>query len=173
MLLNKEIKPSLICPLMLSHDYVFWFVLFTNPSARAGYDTRSIFKRSLTGFSSEFSFSLSSCLTKAEEPFISLQPSRRIHRLHFWKCLKDRQDVCQLAQDNLLTLCLVLCQYSLRIVNIFFVALIVFTFVSVFTLVLFYFVFLFHFILFYFFTYFVLVCPGANFSFGRYSAYFF
>ena len=28
-----------------------------NPSARAGYDTRSIFKRSLTGFNSEFSFS--------------------------------------------------------------------------------------------------------------------
>ena len=25
-------------------------VLFTNPSARAGYDTRSILKRSLTGF---------------------------------------------------------------------------------------------------------------------------
>ena len=25
-------------------------VLFTNPSARVGYDTRSIFKRSLTGF---------------------------------------------------------------------------------------------------------------------------
>ena len=32
-------------------------VLFTNPPARAGYDTRSIFKRSLTGFNSEFSFS--------------------------------------------------------------------------------------------------------------------
>ena len=32
-------------------------VLFTNPSARAGYDTRSIFKRSLTGFNSELSFS--------------------------------------------------------------------------------------------------------------------
>ena len=32
-------------------------ILFTNPSARAGYDTRSIFKRSLTGFNSEFSFS--------------------------------------------------------------------------------------------------------------------
>ena len=30
-------------------------VLFTNPSARAGYDTRSIFKRSLTGLNSEFS----------------------------------------------------------------------------------------------------------------------
>ena len=32
-------------------------ILFTNPSARAGYETRSIFKRSLTGFNSEFSFS--------------------------------------------------------------------------------------------------------------------
>ena len=32
-------------------------ILFTNPSARARYDTRSIFKRSLTGFNSEFSFS--------------------------------------------------------------------------------------------------------------------
>ena len=31
--------------------------LFTNPSAREGYDTRSIFKRSLTGLNSEFSFS--------------------------------------------------------------------------------------------------------------------
>ena len=33
------------------------FTLFTNPSARAGYDTRSIFKRSLTGLNPEFSFS--------------------------------------------------------------------------------------------------------------------
>ena len=32
-------------------------ILFTNPSTRAGYDTRSIFKRSLTGLNSEFSFS--------------------------------------------------------------------------------------------------------------------
>ena len=31
--------------------------IFTNPSARAGYDTRAIFKRSLTGLNSEFSFS--------------------------------------------------------------------------------------------------------------------
>ena len=38
-----------------------------NPSARAGYDTRSIFKRSLTGLNSEFSFSWTSCLTNAEE----------------------------------------------------------------------------------------------------------
>ena len=28
-----------------------------NPSARAGYDTKSIFKRSLTGLNSDFSFS--------------------------------------------------------------------------------------------------------------------
>ena len=39
-----------------------------NPSARAGYDTRSVLKWSLKGFNSEFSFSLTSCLTKAEEP---------------------------------------------------------------------------------------------------------
>ena len=42
-----------------------------NPSARTGYDTRSIFKRSLTGLNSEFSFSLTSCLTKAKEPSLS------------------------------------------------------------------------------------------------------
>ena len=38
-----------------------------NPSAWAGYDTMSVFKWSLTGFNSEFSFSSTSCLTKAEE----------------------------------------------------------------------------------------------------------
>ena len=32
-------------------------IIFTNPSARVGCDTRSIFKRSLTGLNSEFSFS--------------------------------------------------------------------------------------------------------------------
>ena len=35
----------------------FLFILFTNPSARVGYDTRSVFKRILTGLNSEFSFS--------------------------------------------------------------------------------------------------------------------
>ena len=52
----------------LNLKLVYYEVLFTNPSARAGYDTRSIFKRSLTGLNSEFSFSKTSCLTKAEEP---------------------------------------------------------------------------------------------------------
>ena len=42
--------------------------IFTQPSARVGYDTRSIFKRSLTGLNLEFSFSLTSRLAKAEEP---------------------------------------------------------------------------------------------------------
>ena len=46
-------------------------IIFTNPSAQAGYDTRSVFKRSLTGLNSEFSFSKTSCLTKAEEPCLS------------------------------------------------------------------------------------------------------
>ena len=31
--------------------------IYTNPSARVGYDTKLIFKRSLSGFNSEFSFS--------------------------------------------------------------------------------------------------------------------
>ena len=44
------------------------YTIFTNPSARTGYSTRSIFKRSLTGVNSEFSFSSTSCLTNAEEP---------------------------------------------------------------------------------------------------------
>ena len=46
-------------------------ILFTNPSAQAGYDTRSIFKRSLTGLNSEFSFSYTSCLTNADEHSLS------------------------------------------------------------------------------------------------------
>ena len=40
--------------------FIFWgypLMIFTNPSDRAGYDTRSIFKRSLTGLNSEFSLS--------------------------------------------------------------------------------------------------------------------
>ena len=45
--------------------------IFTNPSARAGYNIRSIFKWSLTGLNSEYSFSETSCLNKAEEPSLS------------------------------------------------------------------------------------------------------
>ena len=44
----------------ISYDdnhYIMGTSFFTNPSAREGYDTRSIFKRSLTCLNSEFSFS--------------------------------------------------------------------------------------------------------------------
>ena len=47
------------------------FIIFTKPSAQAGYDTRSIVQRSLTGLNSEYFFSKTSCLTKAEEPSLS------------------------------------------------------------------------------------------------------
>ena len=63
-----HMKESLFSNVPLEWRYIS---LFTNPSARAGYDTRSIFKWSLTGLNSEFSFSLASCLTKAEEPSLS------------------------------------------------------------------------------------------------------
>ena len=36
---------------------LFFIIIFTNSSARARYDTRSTFKRSLSGLNSEFSFS--------------------------------------------------------------------------------------------------------------------
>ena len=51
------------------HTYVVdVYSYLPNPSVRAGYDIGSIFKRSLAGLNSEFSFSKTSCLTKAEEP---------------------------------------------------------------------------------------------------------
>ena len=54
-LLLSPLRPGVVVPYL------------PNPSARAGYDTRSIFKRSLTGLNSEFSVSY----TKAEEPSLS------------------------------------------------------------------------------------------------------
>ena len=72
-------------------NYLFLYILFTNPSAQAGYDTRSIFKRSLTGFNSEFSFSQTSCLTKAEEPhlpyYLSIAGGRIIGLIPFPRVL--------------------------------------------------------------------------------------
>ena len=52
-----------------------------SPSARAGCDTGLIFKQSLTGFDSDFSFSKNGCLTKAEEPSLPSywRESKRIH----------------------------------------------------------------------------------------------
>ena len=48
---SNPVKEVALSPLHLG------MVLFTNPSVRAGYDTRSIFKQSLTSLNSEFSFS--------------------------------------------------------------------------------------------------------------------
>ena len=41
----------------LPPSYLNALFIFTNPSARAGYDTRSVFKQSLTDLNAEFSFS--------------------------------------------------------------------------------------------------------------------
>ena len=46
-----------------TNHFLCLIIIFTNPSARAGYHTRSIFKRSLTGLNSEFSFSKTCYLT--------------------------------------------------------------------------------------------------------------
>ena len=55
--LNVTLCKSLLRTTLKKKKKLFIKVLFTNPSARAGYDTRSVFKRSLTGLNSEFSFS--------------------------------------------------------------------------------------------------------------------
>ena len=60
-----------VCVCISTFGSRFAFIIFTIPSARAGYDTRSTFKRSLIGFNSEYSFSSASCLTKTEEPSLS------------------------------------------------------------------------------------------------------
>ena len=59
----------IFCEVVFSVFYTHSYMIsiFTNPSARTGYDKRSIFKQSLTVLNSEFSFSWTSCLTKAEE----------------------------------------------------------------------------------------------------------
>ena len=49
--------PPLSWPLCVSLSFFCLLYIFTNPSARAGYDTRSIFKRCFTGLNSEFFFS--------------------------------------------------------------------------------------------------------------------
>ena len=52
--IHTRIPYTLTCTQKVANKYLSYL---PNPSARAGYDTRSIFKRSLTGLNSEFSFS--------------------------------------------------------------------------------------------------------------------
>ena len=53
-----------VCVCVCIHMCII-FILFTQPLCLG---TKSIFKQSLTGLNSEFSFSETSCLTKSEEP---------------------------------------------------------------------------------------------------------
>ena len=72
-------------PIVVSLSYL------PNPSDQAGYDTRSIFKRSLTGLNSEFSFPSTSCFTEAEEPslphYLPIAGGRRIGFIPFPRVL--------------------------------------------------------------------------------------
>ena len=75
---------------------IIWHIIsyLPNSSARAGYDTRSIFKRSLTGLNSEFSFSLTSCFTKAEE-----------HSLPYYLSIAGRRIIGFIPFPRVLVLC--------------------------------------------------------------------
>ena len=50
------VSPTPVKVHQLTLVIIIIIIIFTNPSARAECDTRSIFKRSLTGLNSEFSF---------------------------------------------------------------------------------------------------------------------
>ena len=67
---SKDICPKMNAKSGLDLDLAFYdaaIQVFTNPSLPAGCNTRSVFKCSLTGLNSEFSFS--TCyLTKVKEP---------------------------------------------------------------------------------------------------------
>ena len=64
---------------------------FTSPSTWAVSDTRSIFKWCLTGLNSEFSFSLTGCIVKAEEPnlsyYLPIAGEKIIRFIHFPRVL--------------------------------------------------------------------------------------
>ena len=82
-------KMHVILDTIINVAFVLCFVtIFTNPSASAGYDTRSIFKRSLTGLNSEFSCCQTSYLTKAEELSLTWRENNWIHT--FVKCDQPR-----------------------------------------------------------------------------------
>ena len=81
--------------------------IFTNSSARTGYDTRSMLKRSLTDLNSGFSFTLSNCLAKAEEPslpyYLPIAGGRIIGFIPFPRVLVLCENAISLVQD--LNLC--------------------------------------------------------------------
>ena len=55
--MNRDPFQPIYLSIYLLQSTSIYLSIYPKPSARAGYDTRSIFKRSLTGLNSEFSFS--------------------------------------------------------------------------------------------------------------------
>ena len=88
-------------------DYVcllYLLPIFTNISAREGYDTRSIFKRSLADLNSEFSFSYTNCLDRAEEPslayYLPIAGWRIIGFIPFPKGISGMWNAISLVKDS-------------------------------------------------------------------------
>ena len=61
-------KELIIFPLLLLSLLLLLIIILPTPPLGQDMTQGQFFKRSLTGFNSEFSFSLTSCFTKAEEP---------------------------------------------------------------------------------------------------------
>ena len=73
---------------------MFYVLYLPNPSAREGYDTRSIFKRSLTGLNSEFSFSKTENLGEPNLSYnLSIAGGRIIRFITFPGVLCEMQSV--------------------------------------------------------------------------------
>ena len=96
---QKEVNPN----------YSGQLTIFTNPSARAGYDTRSVFKRSWTGFNSEFSYLLLYChlqhhndtIIKTQEDFFNkiftshfiARVRKKLLKVCVWEGVRDRTEL--------------------------------------------------------------------------------
>ena len=65
---NAEDTKHILRSYKYPHNHHDALIMFTNLSTLQGMTQGQYFKQSLTGLNSEFSFSLTSCLTKAEEP---------------------------------------------------------------------------------------------------------
>ena len=59
-------------PASKGKEEVLHIPIFTNPSAQVGYDTRSIFKRSLTGLNSEFSWQVLPLQVRVDQGVVAI-----------------------------------------------------------------------------------------------------
>ena len=87
-----------------THTHSHTYAIHSTP--RTGYDTRLIFKQSITGLNSEFSFSLTSCNIKVEEPslpyFLIIAGGRTVGYISFPRVFALR--VMQTALSRILIL---------------------------------------------------------------------